>query len=67
MNVPAPECCDGAELYVKPGDADHSYVMNKITGYGLRYGSRMPFGQPPLSDADILTFRRWICEGAPDD
>jgi hypothetical protein len=64
VSQPAPECCDG-ELFVKPGDADHSYLMNKITGYALCYGSRMPFGQPPLSDADILTIRGWICEGAP--
>lgn len=67
VNVLAPECCNGTELFVKPGDADHSYVMNKITGYAMCYGSPMPFGGPALPDADILTIRRWICEGAPDN
>jgi hypothetical protein len=67
VNVPAPECCDDGELFVKPGDADHSYLMNKLTGHALCYGAPMPFGEPPLPDAEILTIRTWICEGAPND
>lgn len=60
------ECCDG-RLLVAPGNAARSYLMDKITGHHLCSGGRMPLAQPPLSDADMLTIRRWICEGAPDD
>jgi hypothetical protein len=64
VGIVATECCDG-RLLVDPGNAALSYLMDKVTGQNLCYATRMPLDQPPLSDADLLTLRRWICEGAP--
>jgi hypothetical protein len=64
VDVAAYECCDG-RLLVDPGNAVNSYLFDKIEGQDLCYGARMPFAEPPLSDADMLTIREWICEGAP--
>lgn len=64
--IHASSCCDG-RLLVVPGNVARSYLMDKITGHDLCSGGQMPLGKPALSDADMLTIRRWICEGAPND
>jgi hypothetical protein len=64
VGVAAYECCDG-RLLVDPGNAAQSYLLDKVEGHDLCQGDRMPWMLPPLSDADLLTIRRWICEGAP--
>ncbi len=67
VDVPAYECCDGLPL-VTPGNANRSYIFDKIEGIPRCIPTRMPLNGPPyLSDADILLVRRWICEGAPDN
>ncbi|MFO0593505.1 MAG: hypothetical protein U0441_38545 [Polyangiaceae bacterium] len=66
VSVPSEECCDG-RLIVKPFDAAHSYLLDKVKGEGLCYGGRMPFDAPPLSDAEVGAIARWICAGALDD
>jgi Ca2+-binding RTX toxin-like protein len=48
---------------VKPGDDDHSYLVDKIEGTQT-VGSRMPLNSTPLSTANINLIRRWIVEGA---
>ncbi len=64
VDVAAYECCDG-RLLVDPGNAAQSYLLDKVEGHDLCQGSQMPWMQPPLSAADQLTIRQWICEGAP--
>jgi hypothetical protein len=66
VSVPTHQCCD-ARLLVAPGDAAHSYLIDKLTDHNVCSGGGMPLGKPALADADILTIRRWICEGAPAD
>lgn len=66
------DCPDG-RLIAKPGDPEHSYVIDKVTDHDLCNGSApmpKPFmGQPwiPLQKAQIQTIYDWICEGAKND
>jgi len=48
---------------VVPGNADASYLINKLEGTQL-VGSQMPFRGTPLTEAEIATVRAWIDEGA---
>lgn len=66
VGKPATECCDG-RLLVAPFDAAHSYLVDKVRGQNLCYGGQMPWGAPPLADADAQAIVRWVCEGAPND
>ena len=50
-------------LRVKPGDPDHSYLVQKLEG-NASVGARMPFGGPYLSQATIDVIRQWITDGA---
>ncbi len=52
-------------LRVDPGKPDNSFILIKLQGPGQGEGSRMPLGQPPLSQADIDEIRAWIQDGAP--
>jgi len=54
------------EATVRPGDADGSSLIDKIEA-DPQFGSRMPQGQAPLSDAEIAQVRAWIDAGAPDN
>jgi hypothetical protein len=63
VNARAPECCDGRFL-VRPGDPDHSYLVQKLRGRDLCVGRKMPLDRT-LSDADVSTLTDWVCEGAP--
>jgi len=49
---------------VVPGDSSQSLLWQKISMDDPPVGSRMPFQQSPLDEADIDTIRRWIDEGA---
>jgi hypothetical protein len=49
---------------IKPGDPDHSYLVQKIEGHAA-VGAQMPFGGPPLPAATIATIRQWVSDGAP--
>jgi hypothetical protein len=53
-------------LRILPNDPGNSYLYRKITGSGIT-GDRMPQGQAPLTDAQILLIRDWIRRGAPND
>lgn len=48
---------------VKPGDPDHSYLIQKLEGRAS-VGARMPFGGPYLDQATIDVIRQWITDGA---
>ena len=51
---------------VVPGDADNSYLVQKLEGSSLIVGRRMPQNGPPyLTDGQVLIIRRWIAIGAP--
>ncbi len=46
-----------------PGDPNNSYIIHKLEGTQT-VGARMPFGLPPLSQAQIDQVRAWIQAGA---
>jgi methionine-rich copper-binding protein CopC len=48
---------------VRPGDPDHSYIIQKLEGHAA-VGARMPFGGPYLDQATIDVIRQWITDGA---
>lgn len=51
-------------LRVAVGDADNSYLIQKLEGTAA-VGARMPLGGPFLDQADIDVLRLWIASGAP--
>lgn len=55
---------DDDHLLIEPFDPDTSHLFHKVTG---EEQPRMPLGAPPLSDAVLDAFRRWIVEGAADN
>ena len=48
---------------VAPGDADASYLVQKLEGTAA-VGGQMPAGSPPLDQATIDVIRAWIDSGA---
>ena len=48
---------------VVPGDPDASRLYKRLLG---EEGALMPFGGPPLPDAEIETIKNWILDGALD-
>jgi hypothetical protein len=48
---------------VTPGDAQSSYIIQKLEGTAA-VGGRMPLGQPPLPQATIDVIKQWIQNGA---
>ena len=71
VNVPSQEQSD--LLLVEPGNADQSYLVQKIRGDAGITGGRMPLGGPFLSDDLIQVVVDWVNNGAlppteePDD
>ena len=53
-----------ALLRVEPGNADGSYLVQKLEGTAA-VGQQMPRGGPPLSPETIAVIRSWIDSGAP--
>jgi len=59
-----------AELRVKPGSPDQSYIIAKLQGTQVQAGgsgAQMPYGLAPLSQAQIGLVQQWIAEGAPNN
>ena len=50
-------------MRVAPGDANNSYLIQKLEGTA-GVGERMPAGLPPLPQSDINIIRQWIGDGA---
>jgi hypothetical protein len=65
VGVPSAQCDD--RLRVAPGDAANSYLLDKILGVDLCFGTQMPKDPPPLTAAQIDLIARWICQGALED
>ncbi|MFO1400820.1 MAG: hypothetical protein U1F30_06360 [Steroidobacteraceae bacterium] len=61
VGVPSTEV--SSILRVKPGDPDHSYLVQKLEGHAA-VGAQMPFGGPPLPADTIAVIRQWITDGA---
>jgi cytochrome c5 len=53
-------------LRVEPGDADTSYLVQKLEGTAS-VGARMPLGAPAIPPDDIALIRQWITDGASPD
>ena len=54
-------------LLVDPGSPGTSYLINKLTGTDLCFGSAMPKGAPQLTQAAIDVVRAWIGNQAPNN
>jgi hypothetical protein len=55
-------------IRVIPGDANGSYLVQKLEGAAGIVGLRMPRNGPPfLTDAQIKVIRDWITAGAPNN
>ena len=51
---------------VVPGDANNSYIVQKLEGASGIVGRRMPFaGAPFLTEGQMVILKRWIATGAP--
>jgi hypothetical protein len=64
--------CDDGRLLAKPGDPEHSYVIDKLVDRNLCKGDPMPkfllrHAWTELPQADVQTVYDWICEGAPNN
>ena len=64
VNVPSTEV--PSLNLVEPGDADNSYLMQKLEGTA-QSGVRMPYGGPYLSSTLQQLVRDWIDAGAQND
>jgi hypothetical protein len=64
VGVPSLEVPD--LLRVNPGDADASYLVQKLEGTAAE-GARMPLNGDPLPPETIAAIRDWITAGAPFD
>lgn len=65
VNVASVEC--SGRLRVAPGDPSQSYVMNKLMGVSLCYGTQMPKTGAKLPQSQIDLIGSWICNGAPNN
>lgn len=53
-------------LRVAPGDADNSFLVQKLEGTS-GIGDQMPLNRTPLSEEQVAVIRQWINEGANAD
>lgn len=63
IGAPADECCNQREL-IAPGHPERSYLVDKLQGRRLCYGTRMPQNRGPLAATDVALIEAWICQGA---
>jgi hypothetical protein len=55
---------------IEPGDADQSYLVNKIQGTQDAVGGsggQMPLGGTPLTTEQVTTIRAWVEAGAENN
>jgi hypothetical protein len=63
VNVPSSQ--NPSLMRIAPGDPDDSYLARKVSDcVGCYVGLRMPWGRPPLPDAQIQLLREWVAAGA---
>jgi hypothetical protein len=59
--------CNGAKQRVVPGEPAQSYLMNKLLGTGICFGSQMPKAGVRIPQAELDIISGWICGGALDN
>ncbi len=59
--------CSPPRLLVTPGDPGRSYLMNKLGGTGLCFGTQMPKAGTSLAASELDAIGAWICAGARND
>jgi hypothetical protein len=60
----------GADKFVQPNDAMHSYVYQKVSGQFFSpcaTSDPMPLGSGPLPTAESDTIKSWLSAGAPNN
>jgi hypothetical protein len=65
VNVPSSQCND--RMLVAPGQPEASYLMDKVLGVNLCFGSKMPKAGSGLTAAQLAAISEWICRGAAND
>jgi len=65
VGVPSGQC--GGRPLVAPGDPAGSYLMDKLLGVDLCFGTRMPKADSTLPQAQLDAIGAWICQGAKND
>jgi hypothetical protein len=65
VDVPSNQCAQRSR--VAPGDSNSSYLIDKLQGLDMCFGTRMPKASPALSGEEMATISEWICRGALDD
>jgi hypothetical protein len=58
IDVAAQQC--GGQIRVRPGDPDHSYLIDKLAAAQPACGIRMPNGASGLAADDVLCIRTWV-------
>jgi len=66
VDVTAAQCNDGRKR-VAPGDPAGSYIIHKLVGANMCFGSQMPKAGFGLPDTDVALISNWICNGAPNN
>lgn len=59
--------CSGSKVRVTAGDPGASYLVNKLTGIGMCFGTAMPKSTTKLTQAQLESIVAWICAGAQND
>jgi hypothetical protein len=62
VNIASSQCT--SRKRVQPNDVAASYLMNKLTGSGMCFGSAMPKAGGGLTAAELDTVRAWILSNA---
>ncbi len=62
VNVYSSQC--SSKKRVAPGSPSESYLVDKLTGSNLCFGSQMPKAGQSLPAAQLDIVNRWICSGA---
>lgn len=65
VNAPSTQCT--GKQRVVPGQVPQSYLMNKLLGYQMCAGTKMPKANQSLTTSEIELIRAWICNGAPNN
>ncbi|MFO7562492.1 MAG: hypothetical protein R6X02_07600 [Enhygromyxa sp.] len=65
VGVPSSQCDD--RLLVAPGQPGASYLIDKLLGVDMCFGTKMPKAAPAFSAEQIAMISEWICRGALDD
>ena len=65
VSVPSSQCDD--RLRVAPGQPGASYLIDKLAGVNLCFGTKMPKAGPGFSAEQIAMISAWVCQGALDN